>query len=344
LEKRVNKGAQNAEGRKILYRLLLLAVAVVYVLVFVLDYMLQLHFTFFLLLSFFGFVILTLLYMWFRIQSPDKLIEEEFTEESKPLDKKRNFRELIVKSGLIFEDALFTINTVTGLTIECSEGAVKLFEASGNDQLLGIDLTDLFDPSWPVEERNGIKLGLDKSGRAKVYGIFRTLNKRPFEAELQAMRIVDDGISVIQVRIYPVTRTKPEAEKIPVKGFEWFDDAGFPMAIIGQNYGFMRVNNAFCNLTGYTAEELLRMSSLELIHPEERKAEKNSLSALFRGELVVSKREKRLIRRNNEIAWINTSSSLSKDKDGHPKFIVVTAENVTQRKRIQAMRMQSMLF
>ena len=110
MEKKVNKTARNTEGRKILYRLLLLAVAVVYALVFVLDYLLQLHFTFFLLLSLFGFVILTLLYMWFRVQTPEKQSENEPAETAEPIDKRKVFKEIISKTGEVFDDAVFIVN------------------------------------------------------------------------------------------------------------------------------------------------------------------------------------------------------------------------------------------
>lgn len=65
----MNRQSRAEEGRRVLYRLLLIVVAVVYGLVFVLDYLLQLHFTFFLLLSLFGFVVLVLFYMWFRVST-----------------------------------------------------------------------------------------------------------------------------------------------------------------------------------------------------------------------------------------------------------------------------------
>ena len=80
-----NKSPHSDEGRKILYRLLLLAVVVVYALIFVLDYLLKLHFTFFLLLSLFGFVITMLFYMLFRVRNlegkpdeqPEKIIVDD---------------------------------------------------------------------------------------------------------------------------------------------------------------------------------------------------------------------------------------------------------------------------
>ncbi len=274
--------------------------------------------------------------MWFRVQAPEKQPEEEQIETAEPIDKRKIFREIISNTGEVFDDAVFVVNAVTGLTIDCSVGALKLFDATSKEQLTGIDLTELFDPAWPSDERNAIKLGLEKSGRAKVRGIFRALNKQPFEAELQAIRTTEAGLAVISVRIYPVIRTAAPEEKIPVKGYEWFDDAGFPMAIIGPNYGFVRVNASFCRLTGYNEDELQSMSILSLIHPDDKKAEKLLLTALFRGEVPSTKSEKRMIRRSNEIVWVSTSASLSRDKEGHPKFIISMSENITQRKRIEA--------
>ena len=109
-----NKSPQSDEGRKILYRLLLLAVVVVYALIFVLDYLLKLHFTFFLLLSLFGFVLVMLFYMLFRVKYPgDKSMDipGEISMEEKKIDAESN-----AIDGSVFGDAIFIINSVSGKT------------------------------------------------------------------------------------------------------------------------------------------------------------------------------------------------------------------------------------
>ncbi len=270
--------------------------------------------------------------MWTRVKKPQ--LSDEISEViSTPLQTA--FSDLVIKAKSAFEDSVFVISPSSGLTIDCSESSLKLFEAKNREQLIGIDLMDLFDPSWPMEERRQIKLGLEKSETVKVQGVFRTLSKKSFPGELEAIRMTDGAQAFINVRIYPVAATKAVANVLPENGFEWFDNAAFPMAIIGMNYGFQRVNEAFCKLTGYVADELKQLSIIELIHPDDRQMEKKALSTLFRGEISLSKREKRLIKRNNEICWISTTSSLSKDKNGHPKFIISMTENITQRKRAE---------
>ena len=258
-------------------------------------------------------------------EQPEKIIEEE----------KNINAETVAIDESVFGDAIFIINSLTGLTVECNEAAINLFEADWREQLMNIDLSELFDPSWKAEERLQIKEGLEKPGKTNVHGIFRTLNNKIFEGRLQAVRIVEKNKSLISVRIFPSIPDEIINEKITAENkIDWFDDAGFAMAFIGLNYGFVNVNAAFCHLTGYTENELKRLSIIDLLHPDDRLNEKKLLSGLFRGEIDVIKREKRMIKRNNEVIWIKASASLSRDQNGHPKFVITMAENITQQKRI----------
>ena len=230
--------------------------------------------------------------MWTRVKKPQSISEE--IDEVISIPQQPTYSDLVIKAKSVFEDSVFVISPSSGLTIDCSEEAMKLFEAKNREQLIGIDLMDLFDPSWTMDERRQIKLGLEKSGNVKVHGIFRTLSKRSFNGELQAKRVADGTQSFINVRVNSTIAIKATSNDLPENGFEWFDNAAFPMAIIGMNYGFQRVNEAFCKLTGYVADELKQLSILELIHSDDRQGEKKALSTLFRGEVSLSKREKKI--------------------------------------------------
>ncbi len=336
---------QTEEGKKVLYRLLILAVAVVYVLVFILDYMLQLHFTFFLLLSLFGFVIVTLIYMWMKISNVSAPEQEE--SESKTDNLIEGTEPGLLVDNNLFDDAVIVVSPVTGLTIDCSTSAANLFEARTSD-LRGIDLTSLFDPSWKPEERNKIKEGLDKDQNVKVNGIFRTMKKNVFHAEVDAVKKVSGERRVISVRLRtianPVSATLVENTPPPITSFvresendtvQLLESSSMPVAIIGTNYKFIKVNRAFANLLGYTEDEMLAIGILDIIPVEDKLVERKLLSALFSGELPSSKKEKRLIRRNSEIIWVNSSSAVSKNENGNPKYVISLTENITQRKRIE---------
>ncbi|MBL0102968.1 MAG: response regulator [Bacteroidetes bacterium] len=332
-----NTGKRTEEGRRILYRLLLLAVAVVYVLVFILDYLLQLHFTFFLLLSLFGFVIVTLTYMWFRVSSTDETDAiNTINPQPEPLPVAAPINPI---EANIFGDAVFMLSPVTGLTINCSDEAAKLFEGNPT-QFIGADISSFFDPSFPAQERLKIKQGLDTEGFVRVNGVFRTLTQKSFNAVLEASKKQIGDRRVISVRFTKVEEPTVSASQVVTtaqqsEGFTWINDAAFPIAFIGTNYRFIRVNASFVNLIGYTESELLSLLVMDIIHPDDKANEKKLLSSVFRGEVPVSKREKRFLKRNNEVIWVSSSLSVSRDENGHPRFVISFVDNITQRKRIE---------
>jgi PAS domain S-box-containing protein len=332
LKTKQNTGRHSEQGRRILHRLLIAAVVVVYALIFVLDYLLQLHFAFFLLLSLFGFVLLMLFYMLYRlrVRNHRKVVAEEKIEVEKEISQRP-----IQVNETIFSDAVFTINPSTGLTISCNEAAIRLFAAVTREQLIGIDLTTLFDPAWSEEDRKTIRKELSQPHNANIHGYFRTLNEKTFEGILHAVKIFDEQVNVISVRISPLEKSLTiPVQQIVTSENDWFNDTGFAIAFIGLNYRFVKANAAFCNLTGYNENELKQLTVLDLLHPDDKENEKSVLSGLFRGELNSNRRDKRLIRRNNELIWVKSSMTLSRDKDDHPKFVIAMMENVTQQKKL----------
>jgi len=323
------------EGRKILYRLLLFAVSIVYALVFILDYLLQLQFTFFLLLSLFGFVIVTLLYMWFKVSKVDLPDEEPESEEAN-----------VEPAMHTFEDPTFFINMATGLSIDCNEAAVVLFEADDHSSLIGIDLNSLMADAWSSEQSLLIRRSLQRTKKASALGKYLTFKGKIFDGHMRAIQIVKASEDIIAVRITDISdivqtelesHTQSQAvvikEKDPASAL--FDEGLVPMAMIGIDYKFDRANKSFCDLLGYSLHELKQLSILDIFLPEDRDAERKNLSLLFSAELPRSKNEKRFVRRNSDVIWVNTTSSLVRNENGSPQFIMTMAENITHRKRVE---------
>lgn len=321
------------DGKRVLYRLLLIAVAVVYALVFVLDYILQLHFTFFLVLSLFVFVLITLLYMWFRVsgvKEPDEVEQEEPAKEKVPAN------ELTLDD---LPDAVIHVNPRTGLTIDVNAAALRFFGATKAADLLGVDLTAFFAEAWRPEENTAFRDQLNAGQTATAKAKIRTLSGDVVAAILQADKSTKEDRTILLIRIYDervfrkVTTSddQPAADAFRLT----FEKGDIPMVMIGPDYKVKSANRSFCNLLAYREDELDGVSILEMLHPDDKDEERSRMSRHFRGEAAMVRREVRLLRRTNEIIWINLSSSLTRDERGAPSFILMMAENVTQRKRME---------
>ena len=341
----MNRQSRAEEGRRVLYRLLLIVVAVVYGLVFVLDYLLQLHFTFFLLLSLFGFVVLVLFYMWFRVSTtvesrgmaaePERSREPEVAERETTGEKGS-----LIDAGLSeWPEPMIRINPVTGLMVDVSPGALRLLGAKGVDEVIGVDLYTRFRDTWTAEERQQFRLRLAAENRAAAAVELSGFDGVTRKVLLQVSRSEMAGQRMLLVHLTDLSLL-PEASGIrpqpPADAYQAvFSEGLLPMAFFGIDYRIQRANKAFCDLLGYQEEELRGMTAIELVHPEEREQERQILSRLLRGELPVARREKRFIRRNHDVIWVQTSASVSQGIGGTPAFVITMAENITQRKRIE---------
>lgn len=103
---------------------------------------------------------------------------------------------------------------------------------------------------------------------------------------------------------------------------------------IGYSDGRMgRCNPAFCQLTGYTEEELRGMDwTTQLTPPEWLEAEREALAALDRTG-VPARYEKEYLRKDGTRVPVELLTHLVRDDDGAPKFYYAFVTDITERKR-----------
>src|SRR5262249_4290360 len=99
--------------------------------------------------------------------------------------------------------------------------------------------------------------------------------------------------------------------------------ANFELAGIGQVHThpktgrYLRANKKFCEMVGYSADELQTMTYLDVTHPEDRAAAMDAHLDLLRGGSNFAT-EKRYVRKDGAILWGRVTSTLIQDGHGHP--------------------------
>jgi PAS domain S-box-containing protein len=96
---------------------------------------------------------------------------------------------------------------------------------------------------------------------------------------------------------------------------------------------WLRVNEKMCEITGYGADELLRMPISEITHPDDRQADGEAFQRVVQGEQRDYRMEKRYIRKDGSLAWVNVNMTVIRDVAGQPMRTVATIEDITARKR-----------
>jgi PAS domain S-box-containing protein len=115
-----------------------------------------------------------------------------------------------------------------------------------------------------------------------------------------------------------------------------FEKAAVGIAHVGLDGRWLRVNQKVCEIVGYSSEELLQLTFQEITHPDDLQKDLNYVGRLFVGEINYFTMEKRYIRKNGSIVWVEVTPTLLRDENTHePKYYIAVIEEIEERKKAQ---------
>ena len=115
-----------------------------------------------------------------------------------------------------------------------------------------------------------------------------------------------------------------------------FEQAAVGIAHVGIDGRWLRVNDKFCAIVGYTREELLQSRFQDITHPDDLETDLIYVRRLLSGEIDICSVEKRYIGKNGSHVWANLGVSLVRHADGEPWHFICVIEDITERKRAEA--------
>lgn len=162
----------------------------------------------------------------------------------------------------------------------------------------------------------------------------RNRNRDYFMAAL--ISVVIFGFSVMLV----VAIHRQERSAIALATSEARFRATFEQAAIGivhtsLDRRYIAVNRKFCDMLGYTRDELIGMSATSLNHPDDSDDENVFKEQLLHGNAESLSAEKRYLRKDGTVIWANRTVSLVRDLAGEPLYFLRVVEDITERKRLE---------
>jgi diguanylate cyclase (GGDEF)-like protein/PAS domain S-box-containing protein/hemerythrin-like metal-binding protein len=95
--------------------------------------------------------------------------------------------------------------------------------------------------------------------------------------------------------------------------------------------GRILVNQAFCDLLGYTAQELQNLNWRDITHPDDIELTQKEVDALLGGAKQSARFTKRFLHRNGTVVWIDLSTALRRDSAGVPLYFLTNLSDITER-------------
>jgi PAS domain S-box-containing protein len=114
-----------------------------------------------------------------------------------------------------------------------------------------------------------------------------------------------------------------------------FEQSGIGIAQTTFSGAFLKVNQRFCGIVGYSADELVQMRLRDVLHPEDVEEVKYKRQQLVDGEIQCFSTEKRYVRKDGAIAWGRITASLVREESGWPHYFIGMIEDIQQQKLVE---------
>ncbi|MBX9905539.1 MAG: diguanylate cyclase [Burkholderiales bacterium] len=116
--------------------------------------------------------------------------------------------------------------------------------------------------------------------------------------------------------------------------------AAFEQAAIGISHTsldrrYLQVNQKYCDMLGYSLEELMSMSANGITYLDDREDSSNHRHQLLAGIAGSVSAEKRYVRKDGKLIWVNRTVSLVRDHAGNPLYFLHLVEDIMERKRLE---------
>jgi PAS domain S-box-containing protein len=113
--------------------------------------------------------------------------------------------------------------------------------------------------------------------------------------------------------------------------------AVFENSVIGMSLttlkGKMNPNKAFCQMVGYSKEELSELTWTDISHEDDIERGFKAVQTVLNSDSESFSLEHRFIHKNGEIVWVDISSTLQYDSLGNPISFITSINNITEQKQ-----------
>lgn len=122
-----------------------------------------------------------------------------------------------------------------------------------------------------------------------------------------------------------------------------FDFAAIGMSLVALDGRWLRVNRSFCELVGYTEQELLATDFQSITHPDDLQIDLDRKRRLISGQVRTHQMENRYIHKDGRIIDVLLSVSLVRNAAGEPLYFVSQIHDLTRQKAAEEEHRQSLL-
>jgi formate hydrogenlyase transcriptional activator len=274
-----------------------------------------------------------------ELRQTEKLLQEategllhRVRESERVIRELKLFRTLIDQSN----DAIEVVDPETLRFLDANEKACSDLGYS-REELLSLGVLDI-DPAVNVHSVAKIQEVLKKSGFMVMESVHRRKNGTTFPVEVSMKWVQLERDYVIAIARDLTQRKETEARLQESESRYRAVHDRSPVGICRVETGsgrLLEVNPKYCEIVGRTEQDLLGRNFQSITHPDDLARNQEKLQRLYQGEVRHYEMEKRCIRPDGSVRWVETWAVPMWPEGDAPSWHIVIVQDITDRKRTE---------
>ena len=158
-----------------------------------------------------------------------------------------------------------------------------------------------------------------------------------FTAEVVSKHHVLDGKEFMVAFVRDISKRRRALEKLKESEERFriiFEHAAVGIAQIETlSSKFIRINKTYCDILGYTQQEIVKKSFIEITHPDDIQEDLDNMEKMKSGEIRDFSMEKRYFKKDGSTVWVTLSVSPMWEEGEKPTHHIAIVKDITLRKK-----------
>jgi PAS domain S-box-containing protein len=158
------------------------------------------------------------------------------------------------------------------------------------------------------------------------------------DASLFRVPATENSPAFLTAMVVDITERKRAENSLRASEARWrsiFEHSVVGIGATDRNRRYLSANPAFQKMIGYSLEELRGLTLAELTHPDDRDATERGLDAVWERRQDSYHIEKRMIRKDGGVIWLNITAAPVPATESDPEFLPAIAVDITDQKRAE---------
>ena len=162
-----------------------------------------------------------------------------------------------------------------------------------------------------------------------------------WEASLFRVPATENSPAFVTMIIIDITERKRAEDSLRASEARWrsiFEHSVVGIGTTDRQRRYLSANPALQNMLGYSEEELRSLTLAHVTHPDDRDATVRRLDGVWEGRQASYHIEKRMIRKDGGVIWVNITAAPVPATESNPEFLPAIVNITEQKKAEEALR------